>query len=107
MPKRVNLPGADELFGGAKQPVVAEPAKVSEPEPVASATKRSKHDEKITVYLSSQDLIAIEQARLQLKADFGLKIDRGRLVRESIEVALRDLAENGAHSALVASLDNG
>lgn len=37
---------------------------------------REKHDEKITVYLSPEELFDLEQARLHLRGDLGLAVDR-------------------------------
>lgn len=92
MSRRVTLPGADELFSRTTQAGTVK------------TTKRTRHDEKITIYLSSEDLLAIEQARLQLKADFAVRVDRGRLVRESIAIVLADMAARGKDSALVRQL---
>ncbi len=63
-----------------------------------------RHDEKITVYISSEELLALEQARLSLRAEHGIAVDRGRIVRAAIADALADLADSGAGSALVQRL---
>jgi len=65
---------------------------------------RVRHDEKITVYVSRDELLALEQARLQLRADFGRAVDRGRIVRAAVACAMDDLAANGADSALMRKL---
>lgn len=65
---------------------------------------RVRHDEKITVYVSTEELLALENARLQLRAQ-GVAADRGRIVREAIAIALADLDLRGTESALVTSLD--
>ena len=49
-----------------------------------------RHDEKMTVYVTADELLEIEHARLMLRRD-GLAVDRGRLVREAIAVVLADL----------------
>ena len=67
-------------------------------------TDRTKHDEKITVYISADDLVALESARLTLRAQHGVAADRGRIVREAVAVLLADLAESGADSVLVRRL---
>ncbi len=67
----------------------------------ASGAGRTRHDEKITVYISAEDLLALESARLSLRAQHGLAADRGRIVREAVSVLLADLAENGEDSVLV------
>lgn len=65
---------------------------------------RVRHDEKITVYVSTEELLALENARLQLRAQ-GVAADRGRIVREAIAIALADLDLRGTKSALVTRLD--
>ncbi|MFD9893023.1 cobyrinic acid a,c-diamide synthase [Amycolatopsis sp. NPDC059027] len=65
---------------------------------------RTKHDAKITVYVSGDELLAMEQARLNLRAKHGLVLDRGRLVREAVAVLLADLDQNGEQSVLVQRL---
>ncbi|MGY1606806.1 MULTISPECIES: hypothetical protein [unclassified Geodermatophilus] len=70
----------------------------------ASGAGRTRHDEKITVYISAEDLLALESARLSLRAEHGVAADRGRIVREAVSVLLADLAENGEDSVLVRRL---
>ncbi|SFO61539.1 hypothetical protein SAMN05660359_04724 [Geodermatophilus obscurus] len=70
----------------------------------AAGNGRTRHDEKITVYISADDLLALESARLSLRAEHGLAADRGRIVREAVSVLLADLAENGGDSVLVRRL---
>ena len=70
-------------------------------EPAGRGSGRVRHDEKITVYVSSDELMALEQARLTLRAQHGLRVDRGRLVREAIARLVSDLEENGADSEVV------
>ena len=64
-------------------------------------TDRTKHDEKITVYISADELMALESARLTLRGQHGVAADRGRIVREAIAVLLADLDERGEDSVLV------
>ncbi len=100
MPRRVNMPGADELFRPtAKSPRSAPPAK-AEPESPAPArdSGRIKHDAKITVYVTSDELMALERARLELRTELGRNVDRGRLVRAALALALEDLEDRGADS---------
>jgi hypothetical protein len=66
--------------------------------------ERVKHDEKITVYISAEELLALESARLTLRGQHGVAADRGRIVREAISVLLADLAERGEDSVLVQRL---
>lgn len=68
------------------------------------ATGRERHDEKITVYVSPEELLGLEQARITLRAEHGLAVDRGRIVREAIDLVLADLEANGELSLLVQTL---
>ncbi|MEU2348556.1 hypothetical protein [Modestobacter sp. NPDC049651] len=84
------------------------------PAPVSSRTVqpransgRTRHDEKITVYCSAEELLALESARLQLRGQFGIAADRGRIVREAIAVLLADLENNAEDSVLVRRLRRG
>jgi hypothetical protein len=97
MPRRVDLPGADALF---RRTASADPA-ADAPTP----SGRVRHEEKITVYVTSDELIALEQARLLLRAQHGVVVDRGRIVRAAVGLAMADLAERGAESELVRRLD--
>ena len=65
---------------------------------------RERHDEKITVYVSQDELVALEQARLVLRAEHGIAIDRGRLVREAVAEMLLDLETAGEDSVVVSRL---
>jgi hypothetical protein len=65
---------------------------------------RISHDEKITVYLSPEELIDLEHARLGLRQQHGMAVDRGRIVREAIAVVLEDLEARGDASTLVRRL---
>ena len=65
---------------------------------------REKHDEKITVYLSPEELFDLEQARLHLRGDLGLAVDRGRIVRESLAIVIADLESKGDQSIIARRL---
>ncbi|MFF7637435.1 hypothetical protein ACFZB9_30455 [Kitasatospora sp. NPDC008050] len=65
---------------------------------------RERHDEKITVYVSAEELMDLEHARLVLRGEHGLAVDRGRVVREAIAVVLADLEQRGEASILVRRL---
>jgi hypothetical protein len=65
---------------------------------------RVRHDEKMTVYVTSEELVDLEHARLALRRDHGLAVDRGRLVREALSLVLADLEHNGLDSMLVQRL---
>jgi hypothetical protein len=101
--RRVSLPGAAELFRGRTD---AAPL-AREPEPSTTNGRpsgRQRHDEKITVYVSSAELMALEHARLALRGEYGLAVDRGRVVREALAVVLADLDAAGEDSVLVRRL---
>lgn len=106
MPRRVRLPGADEIFGPASESDDAqvEPADdaadSSQDSGSGPASGRVRHNEKMTVYLTSAELLAVEQARLQLRADLGRNIDRGRLVRAALSIALADVDTHGSQSQI-------
>ena len=132
MTRRASLPGADELFkqnspalSAVREVAPETPAPVATP--VATATPKTKkgvrsiprrrvvsvdkspsgrerHDEKITVYLSPDELFDLDQARLSLRGDLGLAVDRGRIVRESIAVIIADLEQKGDQSILARRL---
>ena len=82
-----------------------------DPAPEESLAKkpsgRIRHDEKVTVYVTSQELFDIEHARLSLRSTHGLAVDRGRLLREAVSLVLADLEDNGDKSALVRRLSEG
>ncbi|MFI8836797.1 hypothetical protein ACIGPN_38380 [Streptomyces afghaniensis] len=65
---------------------------------------RERHDEKITVYVSAEELMDLEHARLVLRGEHGLAVDRGRIVREAVAVVLADLETRGDASILVRRL---
>lgn len=123
MPRRVGLPGASELFRSTAE-ALAENAAVARPLPDAAAdakpprrrkpaapvdgtvehTGRVRHDEKITIYVSSEELLALERLRLDLRAEHGLAVDRGRIVRAAIASALAAIAEQGADADVLKRL---
>lgn len=159
-PRRVSLPGADELFrttgGMALSPSLGRPAEAPRAETARPADQgapeggttpagaeaaqqqaaaeaarrhaaaeeqaaeqrrprprnraarrpsgRERHDEKITVYVSAEELMDLEHARLVLRGEHGLAVDRGRVVREAISVVLADLEQRGEASILVRRL---
>jgi hypothetical protein len=103
----VSLPKADDLF----RPTADRPIDQAEVEvngDSAAANRRSsgrvRHDEKMTVYVTSEELLDLEHARLSLRRAHGLAVDRGRLVREAVALVLADLESNGDDSALVQRL---
>lgn len=106
MSRRVSLPAADDLFRPTSEPAVrAVPDPPAEqPEPQKGPSGRIRHDEKITVYITSQELMDLERARLTLRGEHGLAVDRGRLVREALHLVLAELETAGEDSPLVRRL---
>jgi hypothetical protein len=107
--RRASLPGAAELFRstGSTDEGWFERKPNNNHHAAASprrGTPRQKHTAKITVYVSDEELLALEHARLALRATHGLAVDRGRVVREAIAVVLADLEERGEDSVLVRRL---
>jgi hypothetical protein len=121
----VTLPSADDLFRPTSQseeaparPVSAVPDPGSDagpdngpdngpdtgPDTGRRSSGRVRHDEKMTVYVTADELLDLEHARLGLRRHHGLAVDRGRLVREAIAIVLADLDLNGADSVLVQRL---
>jgi hypothetical protein len=111
--RRAPLPGAAELFRPTGEPGWFDPGRPSTHRPATNSAAapsskrgsgRQKHDTKITVYVSDEELLALEHARLALRGGHGLAVDRGRVVREAIAVLLADFDENGEESVLVRRL---
>ena len=112
MARRVSMPAADDLFRPTAEAAPADPAPEqrqrrvravaddAEPEGPRKPSGRVRHDEKMTVYVTADELLDLEDARLALRRA-GLSVDRGRLVREAIAIALADLEANGDDSLLV------
>ncbi|MBO2465971.1 hypothetical protein [Actinomadura violacea] len=82
----------------------AGPSRTVRPDGGRRPTGRQRHDSKITVYISSDELLALEQLRLRLRADHALTADRGRLVREAVAAMIGDFDALGEHSTLVRRL---
>jgi hypothetical protein len=109
--RRVSLPTADDLFRPtvvpdrpADEPDEADPQADEQKSPAKRAPSgRVRHDEKMTVYVTADELLDIEHARLALRRS-GLTVDRGRLVREAVAIALADLEANGDDSVIVQRL---
>ncbi len=68
---------------------------------------RERHDEKITVYLSFDELVALDEAKALLYRDLAIKVDRGRIVREAVAVVVADLQAKGEASILARRLREG
>ena len=115
MARRVSMPTADDLFRPTTDSPLPEPEQrprrvraVADDDDADAGPKRPsgrvRHDEKMTVYVTADELLDIEHARLMLRRDHGLAVDRGRLVREALALVLADLEAQGADSALVRRL---
>ncbi len=131
MKNRASLPGADELFRvtsieagrGAPRakpesaptpsPAPGKPAAVKavkkppapqQQPPERAPSGRRRHDEKITFYCTAEELMDLEDARLRLRRDHGIAVDRGRLVREALAQVLSELEQQGADAPLVRRL---
>lgn len=107
MPLTLVPGGGDDLasFRSAPQPAqTLQPSIPTRGRPARTRIDRSRHDEKITVYISADELMALETARLTLRGQHGVAADRGRIVREAISVLLADLGEHGGDSVLVRRL---
>jgi hypothetical protein len=120
--RRASLPGAEELFrrtGERRQESrrEAEPPPETEvdkatklqvaksPAPAETPRKAPKHDEKITFYCTGDDLMRLEQARLKLRADYGIGVDRGRIVRAALAYVLEDFDARGEDSILLREVE--
>ncbi|KAA1400423.1 hypothetical protein ESP70_000775 [Aeromicrobium ginsengisoli] len=89
------MPGVDELFRATAPAPAAEEGDAGA---AVAASGRVKHDEKMTVYVTAAELLAVEQARLKLRSELGRSVDRGRFVRAALAVALADLESRGTDS---------
>ena len=113
MKGRASLPGADELFRvtsiekgrgrGAKQPA-EEPRREDQDPAERVPSGRQRHDEKVTFYCTAEELMDLEHARLQLRRQHGIAVDRGRIVREALAQVLSELERDGANASLVKRL---
>jgi hypothetical protein len=107
VPRRMRLPAADELFRRTAPDLAAVPDQPDQPaEPTSDGAARwpsgrVRHEEKMTVYITADELLDLEHARLALRRDYGLAVDRGRLVREAVAITLADYDLNGEDSVLV------
>ena len=113
MARRVSMPAADDLFRPTSD--TEQPAPDQRPRRVRAVADdadagpkrpsgRVRHDEKMTVYVTEDELLDIEHARLTLRRHHGLAVDRGRLVREALALVLADLETQGVDSPLVQRL---
>ncbi len=119
MSRRVSLPAADDLFRPTASPDQTAPENEAPTEAPAGSRRgkdegrangdrkpsgRVRHDEKMTVYVTADELLDLEHARLTLRREHELAVDRGRLVREAVAFALADLEARGEDSVIVQRL---
>jgi len=113
MKGRASLPGADELFRVAstdrsRVPRAAKGAAETSTDEESPSERvpsgRQRHDEKVTFYCTAEELMDLENARLQLRRRHGIAVDRGRLVREALAQVLSELERDGADASLVKRL---
>lgn len=54
---------------------------------MSKPSPRSTHDAKMTVYLTSAELLLLDHTILELRRIYGIKIDRSHFVREALAAA--------------------
>jgi hypothetical protein len=117
MKGRASLPGADELFRvtsiDGNKGSRARAAKRSTSDAKADAASRARvpsgrqrHEEKVTFYCTAEELMDIEHARLILRREHQVAVDRGRLIREALAQVLSELERDGADAPLVKRLSS-
>ena len=109
----MRLPGAEELFRPTGQASKTADPSTGNTKPRHASVPRPrrssggvKHDEKMTVYVTAEELLGLEHARLRLRRELGISLDRGRVVREAVAIALADLEAHGSESELVRRLSS-
>ena len=117
MKGRASLPGADELFrvtsiDGSKSARAREAKRADGDDETSVESRdrvpsgRQRHDEKITFYCTAEELMDLENARLILRRQHQIVVDRGRLVRAALAQVLSELERDGADAALVKRLSS-
>jgi hypothetical protein len=96
--RRVSLPGVAELLRS--------PARGPAVDIGRQASGRESHPQKITVYVSEDELLDLERARVLLRS-YGIGADRGRIVREAVAILLADLDALGENSLAAKRLRDG
>jgi hypothetical protein len=123
--RRASLPGAEELFRRTstsdraretrgepresrqvdKSPKLQVASELEAKDQEQSQPKKApRHQEKVTFYCTSEDLMALESTRLQLRAQYGVAADRGRIVRAALSYVLEDFEARGEDAILVRRL---
>lgn len=65
------------------------------------ASGRVPHAEKITVYLTPDELARLDTARMQIRHEHGVRVDRGRIVRDALALVLTEFEFHGEASRIV------
>ena len=119
MSRRASLPGAEELFRRTASPAPArsEPTRkvddkstklqvASQAPPAETQDKKApRHEEKVTFYCTTEDLMGLERARLKLRSEHGVAADRGRIVRAAVAYVLEDFEARADDSILLRRLE--
>ena len=109
----MSSPVASELFratggaGGAEAVDVVDTGFFPEPSASNVLTRpsdRVRRDEKITIHVSREEWVALEKAGLLLRGQHGVAVERERIVRAAISLAVEDLLATGEDSALLRRL---
>jgi len=103
VPSPPHAPEPSLVEPGPSEPSPTDPGP-AEAKATVAHTGRVRHDEKITVYVSSEELIALEHLRLTLRAEHGMAVDRGRIVRAAIASALAAIADDGPDADVIRRL---
>jgi len=115
MKGRASLPGADELFRvtsidkgrGGRAATQSDKDQQDDRQPTERVPSgRQRHDEKVTFYCTAEELMDLENARLLLRREHGIGVDRGRIVREALAQVLSELERDGAGATLVKRLSS-
>ncbi len=117
MSRRASLPGAEELFRrtAGSEPAARPTRRVDDkstklqvattPQPAETPEKKGpRHEEKITFYCTTEDLMALESTRLKLRSEHGVAADRGRIVRAALGYVLEDFEARADDSILLRRL---
>jgi len=63
-----------------------------------------RHAEKITIYLTPDELARLDKLVCHIKHDLGIKTDRSRVAREALALVRDDIHRAGSKSAVVRRL---
>lgn len=103
-PPRVEPPPSPPAAEEERPPSPAPAGRRIRPAGERRPSGRQRHEEKITVYCSAEELLDLEHARLVLRAEHGLAVDRGRIVREAVAIVLAEFEAKGESSVIVRRL---